>query len=179
MATKQRTENTLQISISQLLADKLLVLGATKKCELQWLHGFFKYTVGICTVIVDTRDPDHASLELQFSVNGKDKIKDISLVATYPPFGGIRWWFLCPHCGKKKTHLYFSFVNPGKIACRQCENLTYRSCQTSHFNDGSFQRLMADSFIDGGIPRKRALKIVRDDSLVVGKMHREANYLGG
>lgn len=41
-------------------------------------------------------------------------------------FGGARYWFLCPNsaCGRRVGKLYLA---TGKLACRKCHNLTYRS----------------------------------------------------
>jgi len=69
----------------------------------------------------------------------------IPLQSTPTQFGGPRWWFTCPligvgePCDRRvgKVHL-----PPGgrHFACRQCHNLTYRSCQEAH----RFER-----FLDG------------------------------
>ena len=55
----------------------------------------------------------------------------ISLTATRPNFGGLRWWFLCPWCYRRCGKVYM----PPKgrhFACRRCHGLTYRTCQESH-----------------------------------------------
>ena len=39
-------------------------------------------------------------------------------------FGGRRWWMLCPTCGESRTGLYGRW---GRLACRECQELTYRS----------------------------------------------------
>jgi len=52
----------------------------------------------------------------------------IDLEATDCYFGGKRWWFRCPSCGRRCRILYLPpFEN--KFACRLCHNLTYRSQQ--------------------------------------------------
>ena len=45
---------------------------------------------------------------------------------TTPRYGGQRYWWLCPACGRRCAYLY-----GGKIfACRRCHNLTYASAQS-------------------------------------------------
>ena len=67
----------------------------------------------------------------------------VRLQTTRPNFGGVRWWFSCPHmldgkeCGRRVGKLYRP---PGGryFACRRCLELTYESCQKSHRYDGLF-----------------------------------------
>jgi len=59
----------------------------------------------------------------------------IPLTATFPYFGGVRWWFSCPcdtdgsPCQRRVRKLY---LPPGATAfgCRSCHKLTYTSAQT-------------------------------------------------
>lgn len=62
-------------------------------------------------------------------VNGALKVESdgltvpIDLTTTQPNFGGVRYWFICPYCGKRVGTLYqtgFSFV------CRNCIGLRYK-----------------------------------------------------
>ena len=54
--------------------------------------------------------------------------QNISLTWTPAHFGGRRPWFICGNCGGRVAILY----GAGKyFACRQCYDLTYRSCQES------------------------------------------------
>jgi hypothetical protein len=59
----------------------------------------------------------------------------IPITTTYPHIGGVRYWLRCPvehdrkPCGRRVKKLY---LPPGEqiFGCRQCYDLTYRSCQT-------------------------------------------------
>jgi len=59
---------------------------------------------------------------------------DVRLTTTRPRFGGLRWWFLCPllsdgrPCGRRVGKLYLP-PRGRYFGCRQCHNLTYKSCQ--------------------------------------------------
>src|SRR5687768_6494646 len=59
---------------------------------------------------------------------GTARAQTVSLVSTVPNYGGLRWWFLCPRCGRRVGRLH---LRPGLFACRACHNLTYESAQMS------------------------------------------------
>jgi hypothetical protein len=49
-----------------------------------------------------------------------------SLQVTRPNFGGRRWWFTCPRCGRRAQKLYLP-PGRGDFACRHCHRLSYDS----------------------------------------------------
>lgn len=53
----------------------------------------------------------------------------LPLVATRPGFGGARWWFICPRCGRRVGIVYFCRWHgvSGDWACRRCHGLAYDS----------------------------------------------------
>lgn len=54
--------------------------------------------------------------------------QELPLTKTRCHFGGFRWWFICPGCGKRVGILY----RPRRdqpFLCRHCHNLTYTSAQ--------------------------------------------------
>jgi hypothetical protein len=53
---------------------------------------------------------------------------DLSFTFSTPHFGGQRYWFLCPHCGKRVGKLYRPRLTD-KFECRHCHRLTYASSQ--------------------------------------------------
>ena len=50
-----------------------------------------------------------------------------ALTTTTPRFGGLRYWFLCPRCGRRAGKLY----HVERWACRRCHNLAYQSQRLS------------------------------------------------
>ena len=74
--------------------------------------------------------------ERQFGViyrcYGKSISYGIRLESTLVRAGGIRWWFNCPltvgkhRCGRRSAKLY---LHGRYFGCRNCHDLTYRSCQ--------------------------------------------------
>ncbi len=59
----------------------------------------------------------------------------IYLTRTFPPLGGVRWWFICPGsgCGRRVGRLYVE----RDFLCRHCLNLAYESQRKS----GAFRAL--------------------------------------
>jgi len=52
----------------------------------------------------------------------------IYLSWTEAGFGGRRWWMECPLCGDNRTGVYLRW---GRLACRECQELAYRSTRQS------------------------------------------------
>lgn len=50
--------------------------------------------------------------------------QEIDITTTPCHFGGRRFWFICPSCGKKVGTLYLPPVG-NKLLCRKCHNLAY------------------------------------------------------
>lgn len=48
----------------------------------------------------------------------------VPLTTTTPKYGGVRWWYVCPNCEKRKGVLY---VSDAALRCRQCAGLHYAS----------------------------------------------------
>ncbi len=98
--------------------------------------------------ILEVGDDDTPLLRLYYAVKGRWGLEHpieqiVPLQITRPNFGGVRWWFSCPHvvdgeeCGRRVGKLYRP---PGSqyFSCRHCLDLTYGSCQKSHRYDGLF-----------------------------------------
>ena len=74
-----------------------------------------------------------------FQKNSETKRQKIPLTYTKPNYGGSRYWFACPleSCYKRCAKLYLSRFEIG-FGCRDCQNLTYRSCQEAHQDERSW-----------------------------------------
>jgi hypothetical protein len=76
----------------------------------------------------------------------------IQLETTPQPFGGQRWWFVCPRTGRRATKLYLP-NGAFTFACRQAYRLAYRS-QRETDHDRALRRafkLRGKLGADGGI----------------------------
>ena len=89
---------------------------------------------------------DEPLVILMYTLTGRDGKKTdykyaVSLVTTPCNFGGVRYWFGCPSCGRRAAVLYLA---PGDIyfMCRHCNNLSYNSrncCPMESFGETSRQ----------------------------------------
>ena len=50
----------------------------------------------------------------------------VGLNITRPYFGGNRYWFVCPNCGRQARKLY-TVAESHSVACRRCFGLVYDS----------------------------------------------------
>jgi hypothetical protein len=54
------------------------------------------------------------------------------LETTRPQYGGVRWWFTCPRCGRRRRVLYaYTITGWHRFACRRCHGLRYYSQRES------------------------------------------------
>lgn len=60
------------------------------------------------------------TIKQHIHINGHN----INITPTHPNYGGLRWWFVCPSCHKRKRTL---FLFKGDYHCRKCLNLNYKS----------------------------------------------------
>ncbi len=98
------------------------------------------------SIIVGVYITDDPYVRFVYSVTDREGNKtdydyEVSLVTTPCNFGGVRYWFGCPLCGRRVGVLYMA---PGdtKFYCRHCNNLSYHSrnrCTMAAFGDTSRQ----------------------------------------
>jgi hypothetical protein len=125
--TQPAVEDGLTLDPGQLLRHGNLPLGRHVAGTLTWTRQPSGEHAGEIGYEADMRDRDHASLRLQYSRTSWDGTKTVhdyrvELVTTIPPFGGVRWWFLCPRTGRLASKLY---LPPG--ASRVAFRMGYQS----------------------------------------------------
>lgn len=79
---------------------------------------------------LDTRDRNYSFIELEhepFTDEEGTMRYRIRLTTTVPPFGGIRWWFVCPNTGRRVSKLFLP-RGGRKFLSRQAYGLGY-ACQ--------------------------------------------------
>ena len=76
------------------------------------------------------------ALEVSYQFRGKQYHYDINLTTTTPNYGGKRYWWECPKCGRRVAVLYCA----GYYVCRHCLGAKY---QTQHLQpiDRQFKRI--------------------------------------
>jgi hypothetical protein len=62
-------------------------------------------------------------IRLHYKSNGKPFDYLVRVVTTPCNYGGVRYWWLCPHCGRRCRILYCH----GLFVCRQCSGAYYET----------------------------------------------------
>lgn len=73
---------------------------------------------------VDLREPEAGLLTVAFATNGEPRRQEINIVSRPMPYGGWRYYFVCPRRGRRCEVL--ALVD-GEFASRQAHHLTYDS----------------------------------------------------
>ena len=63
--------------------------------------------------------------------DGQELWPCLYVTTTKPYFGGVRWWFLCPECGRRVGKLYATEARR-EFACRVCWDLVYECQHRKH-----------------------------------------------
>ena len=83
--------------------------------------------------------------------------------ATYPFFGGRRWWWKCG-CGRRVAALFLPPVCATDFRCRHCHGLAYRSTQ-QHDSRVDYYRAHPEAAIavllDGTLDLRRFFLVLR------------------
>lgn len=82
-----------------------------------------------------TLDADNEYININYKMtNSGEKIDyDVKLVKTYPNYGGVRYWFICPVTGKRVAKLYRTPYD-NRFISRHVYKLLYASQSESIFS---------------------------------------------
>ena len=148
---KTTVEECLALSANRLMSGKVLGYGLHYSGTLTWTRVATGEKISAVEFEVDTRDPAEAWIRLYYTMTRSGEKVDyrVGLTTTALPWGGVRWWFVCPltvngqSCGRRRGKLY---LPPGGryFGCRLCYNLTYTSSQEAHKFDGLHAKIGAD-----------------------------------
>jgi hypothetical protein len=103
------SEFTFRIDIDALRRDGLILLGARAGCVIRFSHPCRDLDVECETHIGGPwNDWVRLKYEMRDYWTGEPlKIDDkVYLAPSRPHFGGLRWWFLCPHLNRRVRTLY-------------------------------------------------------------------------
>ena len=124
---KATTEESYDIDIRVLKKRKLL--SGKHSTTITWTHNRSDKVATIGIEVDVTEDP---LIRLYYYLTDRDDGTEtkydyeVSLITTDCNLGGVRYWFACPHCGRRVGVLYLA---PGDeyFRCRHCNNLSYQS----------------------------------------------------
>jgi hypothetical protein len=134
---KATVDDCRSIDVARWVRERIIEPGVTRAGGWQWTRdGEVMSSIGYSA----TAWEDGAGfVVLDYSIGSGDDRKHlrytVDLRTTRPYYGGMRWWFTCPlavvgrPCTRRAGKLY---LRGGYFGCRQCQDLTYRSCQEAH-----------------------------------------------
>lgn len=129
-------EGTLELPVAALL--KLARSPAGMVAGFAWGELLtLRATIGKDDPLENTLTTRHITL---CNMDGVQRAT-VLLTGYRAPFGGVRWWLACPHCGQDRRALYFLTASgysgaylestggavPLRWKCRLCARLTYYS----------------------------------------------------
>lgn len=136
---KRTVESCWAMDVNSLARDGLFNVDGPVSGTWSWRRGDDEEPVVTVAFEVDT-DTERPWFRVYYTVTntrtGETRDVDETALLDVTPVGdgGRRFWFTCFGCGRRVGKLY---LPPGAyyFRCRQCHNLTYRSCQESHKYD--------------------------------------------
>ena len=119
---------SLRIDLAWLLRTGRAREGWMKSGSLSWSYG--DEPAGSISYTADLLTPGDERLDLRYRRRVRDKWEEaqqtIRLCHTRPPFGGKRWWMICPYSGRRVGKLYKP-AGGDRFAGRKAWRLTYNS----------------------------------------------------
>ena len=121
----------LKLSLSKLMRDRLIRPGIDSSGSIVWTNTATGEQVSSIGYQAQVGDQD-GRVRFYYTTTrwaSGEKIQSdywVALDTTPQPFGGRRWWFVCPRIGDRVAKLYL----PGgatKFASRKAYRLAYRS----------------------------------------------------
>jgi len=103
-------ESALRLDIDSMMCWGAIQPGSHRVGEMR-LHQFYGDDIDVKYESL-AGDPSNSWLRLRYSMadyrsGGELKIDDkVYLAPTRPHFGGLRWWFVCPHLNRRVRKLY-------------------------------------------------------------------------
>ena len=166
--SKATADASCRLRISDLRKDGMLSSGYSSETKIWSSNRTDKKTIiGVAVDITD--DPYVRLIYSGTDRDGKrtDYDYQVSLVTSPCNFGGLRYWFGCPTCGRRAAILYLA---PSDVyfRCRHCNNLSYHSRNRSAmvaFGHASRQieelRSQIKRWTWKGRPTRKARKLLR------------------
>ena len=148
--TKKRTvEECRELSVFDLSREGVIKPGARTSGTWAWWNSTTGERTASISYAVEPTGKGFLVLALDYRFTGETEPVEmqILLMPTYPHFGGVRYWFICPlivsgqPCNRRVGKIYLP--RRGRyFGCRHCYDLAYRSSQESR-KPGPLERFIA------------------------------------
>ncbi len=175
---KSTVESELQLNIFKLNQWNLLRDGY--QGALRWTRSISKKESSVAFLVEMGERPNIRLLYTTTKPDGEKIDSDYQVWLTWTAcrYGGKRFWFLCPYCGRRVGTLYLAGIST-KFQCRICSDLTYESRNEprSYRSNalfylvnlhGKIQQLSKNTKrrLYAGRPTKKAIKLHRMENLL-------------
>lgn len=161
-------EDGLTLDLAKLLRDRLLRPGQAWGGSLTWTNTRTKREIASIGYQVFMGEAS-GRLRLHYTTTrptGEKHASDywVDLITTAQPFGGRRWWFLCPRTGERVAKLHLP-NGAFTFASRKAYRLGYRSQRETPRDRalsrafGLRHRLGADGGIGDYVPRPKGMRL--------------------
>ena len=161
---KVRADESCRLTI-QHLKKRGMLTGEELFGKIIWTSSMTKKTTTVL-LSVDVTDEPYARFVYTITDregNKTDYKHTVSLLTTPCNFGGVRYWFGCPDCGRRVAVLYL-VRGDVYFRCRHCNNLSYHSrnlCRIESWGETSRQIERLQSEIKRWTWRGRPTRKVR------------------
>jgi hypothetical protein len=164
---RETTDSGLTLILSKLLRDQIFRPGCAWAGSLIWTNTSTDERIGSIGYEAHLGQ-ESGRMRLKYTTtrwDGERRESDywIELETTSQPFGGRRWWFVCPRTGRRVAKLYLP-NGAFTFASRQAHRLAYRSQRETPY-DRALRRafklqskLGADCGIGDHIPKPKWMR---------------------
>lgn len=129
--TKTTAEDCYKLDANDISSRKSLFKSGVMQGTIRWTRGGWERgACSFCAVF----SGDRASVDFLYN----DRCVKVILSWYSPGYGGRRYFFVCPRCGRRMRTL---FINRAEIGCRICHDLTYTSCNQFHHFDSLYSQV--------------------------------------
>lgn len=125
----KRTLNDCRcIDINRMVKLGAIKDGVNQSGNWQWIDTETGKQSSVIGYECMTHFADNSYLRLSYKLTDTDRSIDykIRLVRTYPRYGGVRFWFICPERGKRVAKLYL-IPSDGRFVSRHVYKVYYAS----------------------------------------------------
>lgn len=129
-------EDALALDLAVLLRKGLIRPGDTVASSLHWRNtrtGSETASIGYCCTMTDVAGTFGADYVVTRRGERVPVSLSIGLASSPQPFGGRRWWWICPVTGRRVAKL-FKPPSGDRFASRQAWGLAYRSQREAPFD---------------------------------------------
>ncbi len=121
-------DDCCDLDINQMMQTGAVQEQSFKSGIWTWFDGETGRATSKIGYICDTTSEHDSYLELfyQCANNGENVNYRVKVIRTYPPYGGVRFWFICPVTGKRVGKLYL-MPSDNRFLSRHAGNLCYET----------------------------------------------------